>query len=190
MKLKIAALVILLVPFLVFAQDTNAKKKAYFFYLDTCPHCHNVNDYFNANGVYDKYDIEKLDASIPQNGQFLMKLYAANNYPENQRGGVPVVAFGDKFFVGDQPIIDNFVKDIEASDSAYQLPNPDQSGGELNIVVHNGPIASGASENKSASQENSANNVDAGNKNNYVPVIIAGLVIVGAGALIFANRKS
>src|SRR4030042_729815 len=101
MKLKFILIAVLLAPLLVFGQDAS-KKKAYFFYLDSCPHCHNVNDFFNANGIYDKYDIVKLDASIPQNGEFLMKLYEANDYPESQRGGVPVVAFGDKFFIGDK----------------------------------------------------------------------------------------
>ena len=187
MKIKIAALAILLVPFLAFAQDAAPKKQAYFFYLDTCPHCHNVDKYFTENGIYDKYDIKKLDASVPQNGQLLMKLYEANNYPENQRGGVPVVAFGDKFFVGDKPTIDNFVKEIDASSSANQLPNPNKDGSVPDVVVHDGPISEEPS--TEAINNNETPAADSTSKKNYVPLAIVAIVLVGAGALIFLNRN-
>lgn len=186
---KILAIIAVLVlfPALTFAQDV-PKKTAYFFYLDTCPHCHNVNDYFNANGIYDKYNIVKLDASVPQNGQFLMALYGANNYPESQRGGVPVVAFGDKFYVGDQPIIDNFVKEIDASQNADQLPNPNKDGSAPDVVVHEGPIGAAVPA-EAAVAGNNADSAGSGNKKSYVPVIVGVLVILGAGALIYVNRK-
>jgi len=178
MQLKFLFAVFVLLPVLVFAQD-NAKKTAYFFYLDSCPHCHNVNDYFNANGLYDKYDIRKLDASVPQNGEFLMKLYEANGYPEEQRGGVPVVAFGNKLFVGDKPIIDNFVKEIDATEDA-QVPNV-----PADIVVHEGPIAE---VNQAASVPQSGTTASQ-SKKNYFPVVIGALVVITAGALVFVNRK-
>ncbi len=176
---RIILTILILLPLLAFAQDAG-KKKAYFFFLDSCPHCHNVDNYFTSNGIYDKYDIKKLDASIPANGQFLMKLYEANNFPEEQRGGVPVVVFADKFMVGDQPVIDNFVKEIDASSDALQLPNPDKNGAEPDIVIHVGPISSAASPAESAQA--------GGNKTNYLPVVIAALVVMGAGALIYINR--
>jgi hypothetical protein len=190
MKKILLLALILTFPLLSFAQDS-PKKKAYFFYLDSCPHCHNVNDYFNANGIYDKYDIKKLDASAGQNGQLLMKLYEANNYPENQRGGVPVVAFGDKFLVGDKPVIDGFVNQIEVSESALQLPNPagvDVSG----LVVHDGPIdSSSASPTAQAGQsaQKPASVAGGEKKKNWIPLIIGALVIVGAGTLLFLNRE-
>jgi len=171
MKLKIIILSLLIIPSLVFAQDA-PKKKAYFFYLDSCPHCHNVNNYFNANGIYDKYDVKKIDASVPANEKFLMQLYEANGYPEDQRGGVPVVVFGDKFLLGDKPIIDNFATEIEAVENTQVANVP------ADIVVHEGPIA-----------EVSAVSPASGNKKNYFPVVIGALVIIVAGALVFVNRK-
>jgi len=178
MKLKIAALATLLVPFLVFAQDI-PKKSAYFFYLDACPHCHNVNDYFNANGLYDKYDIKKLDASVPANGRFLMQLYETSGYPKEQQGGVPVMAFGDKFFAGDKPIIDNFVTEIEAVGST-EVANV-----STDIVVHEGAIAE-ASQAVPAPQ---SGNAASQGKKSFFPIAIGALVVITAGALIFVNRK-
>ena len=186
MRIKYLIAITILIPAFVFAQDSG-KKKAYFFYLDSCPHCHNVNDYFNANGIYDKYDIRKLDASVLQNGEFLLKLYEANGYSEDQRGGVPVAAFGDKFFVGDKPIIDNFVKEIDASDIAFQLPNPGREGSDPGVVVHEGPIAAVPS--ASTAAEPKEKNVNKGNKNNLVPVVITAITVICAGALIYVSRK-
>lgn len=175
---------LILLPAFVFAQDA-PKKKAYFFFLDTCPHCHNVNKYFIANGIYDKYDITILDASVPANGELLAKFYEADKYPAEQRGGVPAIVFGDKFFVGDAPIIDNFVKEIEASQNADQPPNPNKDGSIPNVVAHDGPITE-APVNDAVSK---AGDATAGNKKSYLPVIVGALVVLGAGALIYVNRK-
>ena len=185
MKLKIITLFLLLFPALALAQDSGKKKTAYFFYLDTCPHCHNVDKYFTDNGLYDKYDIKKLDASVSANGQFLEELYAANNFPEEQRGGVPVVAFADKFMIGDKPIIDNFMKEIDASDGAFQLPDPEGGVSASDLSVHDGSISPETPVSVSPEQ-----NPSAGNKKNFFPVIIAAIIVVGAGALIISNRNN
>ncbi|MDD3487186.1 MAG: hypothetical protein PHF35_02285 [Candidatus Moranbacteria bacterium] len=190
MKIRVALLSILLaVPIFSFAQDA-PKKTAYFFYLDTCPHCHNVDDYFTQNGIYGKYDIVKLDASAGKNGELLMKLYEANGYPEEQRGGVPVVAFGDKFLIGDKPIIDNFEKEIEVSDKAYQLPDP--NGADISgLVVHDGLISKTSAKSETAqTADNTVQAADPGQKKSYAPLIIGALVILGAGAMIFFNRET
>jgi hypothetical protein len=176
----------LVAPLFVFAQDSG-KKKAYFFYLDTCPHCHNVDKYFTENGLYDKYDIKKLDASVSPNGQFLEELYAANNFPEDERGGVPVAAFADKFMVGDKPIIDNFAAEIEASDGAFQFPDPEGGVSATDLSAHEGPISPESTVSASAF---SGQNASAGNKKNYFPVVIAAIIVIGAGALIVSNRGS
>lgn len=179
MRLKIVGLIILLLPLFVFAQGDVPKKSAYFFYLDACPHCHNVNNFFNENGLYEKYDIKKLDASVPANGKFLMQLYGANGYLESQRGGVPVAAFGDKFLIGDKPIVDNFVKEIEAAESTDVPDVP------ADIVVREGPIAEAAR----AEAVPAAAAADQSGKKNYFPAIVGALVVITAGALVFLNRK-
>lgn len=180
---KFIVILFLLVPVLTFAQDSG-KKKAYFFYGDTCPHCKKVEEYFQANGIYDKYDITSLEFSNPFNTRLLLKFGDVFNDPN--KGGVPAIAFGDKFIVGDQPIIDNFVREIDAADNASELPDPDK-------------IAS-ANKNNSSVDQNNQNNQAApaaslpageagGNKKNYFPVIIGALIVLGIGALVYINRK-
>ncbi len=158
-----------LFPLLTSAQDA-AKKKAYFFYGDTCPHCKKVEAFFQENGIYDKYDITSLEFSNPFNGRLLMKFGDVFNDPN--KGAVPAMAFADKFIVGDQPIIDNFAREIDAAD-ASSLPDPDK-----------------ISKNSAAENPSSANvPAPAGKKKNYFPVIMIALIVLGAGALVFVNRK-
>jgi hypothetical protein len=173
MKLKIIVLSLLIIPSLVFAQDA-PKKKAYFFYGDTCPHCKKVEAYFQENGIYDKYDISSLEFSNPFNARLLLKFGDVFNDPN--KGGVPAVAFGDKFLVGDQPIIDNFAREIDAANNANELPDPDK-------------IASANGTNASSSQNNQTAPAASGNKKNYFPVVTGALIILGIGALIYINRK-
>lgn len=166
------ALIFILLPALAFAQDSG-KKKAYFFYGDTCPHCKKVEAYFQENGLYDKYDITSLEFSNPFNARLLLKFGDAFNSPD--KGAVPAVAFGDKFIVGDQPIIDTFEKEIDASVNANELPDP----AKIANVDNTG-------DKQPASAETSAGK---GNKKNYFPVVITALIVVGGGALIYVNRK-
>lgn len=161
---------LLVLPLLVFAQDAS-KKKAYYFYGDQCPHCQKVDEYFKANGIYDKYDITKLDFSNPFNTRLLLKF--GEVFKSEFKGSVPAIAFGDKFLVGDQPIIDTFEKEI-SNVEAKELPDPDKmnnAGGDQ-AVQKNKPIGKAD-----------------GNKKNLFPVVITALIIIVGGALIFINRK-
>ncbi|MCX6762916.1 MAG: hypothetical protein NT093_04015 [Candidatus Moranbacteria bacterium] len=176
MKKIFLVLAFLLIPILTFSQDA-PKKKAYYFYGDTCPHCKNVDEYFQANGIYDKYDITKLEFSNPFNTRLLLKFGEAYNDPN--KGAVPAIAFGNKFIVGDQPIISSFVQEIDASDNANALPDPDKIAA---ANVNNNPSESQNSSNAPAVAA-------AGNKKGYFPVIIIALIALGAGALIYVNRK-
>jgi hypothetical protein len=172
MKKLVIIFFFLLIPVLTFAQDAG-KKKAYFFYGDTCSHCKKVEAYFQANGIYEKYDITSLEFSNPFNTQLLLKFGDAFNDPN--KGGVPAIAFGDKFIVGDQPIIDNFAREIDAADNANDLPDPDKIT-STNNTGNQQPVAAEATEGER-------------NKKNYFPVVIIALVVLGAGALIYINRK-
>jgi hypothetical protein len=172
MKLKIIILSLLIIPSLAFAQDVG-KKKAYFFYGDQCPHCKKVEAYFQENGIYDKYDITSLEFSNPFNTRLLLKFGDVFNDPN--KGGVPAIAFGDKFIVGDQPIMESFVKEIDAADNANELPDPDKIAG-----------AKGMGNQQPAYAEASAGK---GNKKSYFPVVIGALIILGIGALVYINRK-
>lgn len=112
---------LLALPAVVLAQT--GKPKAIYFYSDTCPHCQRVNQYFAENGVYDKYEIQKVQADTPENFQKLNRFFDAFGVPAESRG-YPVIFFDTKMIIGDQPIIDNFVKEIGNSDAAL-FPDPD-----------------------------------------------------------------
>ncbi|MFA6193442.1 MAG: hypothetical protein WC726_01065 [Parcubacteria group bacterium] len=174
MKLKLIALTLLLIPVLTLAQDV-PKKKAYYFFGEQCPHCKIVDEYFQANGVYDKYDITKLEVvSNPFNAKLFVQFGEA--FGVKDWGGVPAIVFGSKYLLGDQPIIDNFAREIDAAENANELTDPDK-------IVQ-----------KSASENQNDSNVPAvaageGNKKSYFPVVIGALVVLGAGALVYINRK-
>ena len=173
MKLKIIILSLFIIPSLAFAQDAS-KKKAYYFFGEQCPHCKVIDEYFQANGIYDKYDITKLEVvSNPFNGKLFLefgKAFGAKNW-----GGVPAIVFGDKYLEGDAPIRDNFVREIDAMDNASELPDPSKIA-----------AANSTEKQQPASTEATASE---GNKKNYFPVVVIALVALGTGALIFVNRK-
>lgn len=169
---KYLLVLILTLPFLVFAQG-DAKKKAYYFYGEQCPHCKNVDEYFKANGIYDQYEIKKLEVNNPFSKRLFLEFGEAFEDPE--WGGVPAIIFENRYLLGDQPIIDNFVKEIAAVE-AKDFPDPDKIGSKENPENR-----------EDQGSQPSAN--ESGNKKNIFPVILVALVAIGAGILIFINRK-
>lgn len=109
-----------MLPLLAFGQE---KKKAVYFYNTTCSHCFQVDQYFQKNGIYDKYDIKKIETSEKENLAYLNQFFDAFGV-EAQKRGWPVIFFGNKMLIGDQPIIDNFVSDIESTE-AGSFPTPE-----------------------------------------------------------------
>jgi len=134
----ILAAVVIIIPGFVFAQENQpVKKKAVYFYSQTCPHCERVNSYFESQGIYDKYDIQKIETSGPYNLDYLNKFFDVFNVqPENR--GYPVIFFDDKMIFGDQPIIDNFMKEIDQV-PATEFPTPELI--KQNLDIKNANIA-------------------------------------------------
>ena len=107
---------LLILPVLVFAQSE--KKKAVYFYSDTCPRCQNVDKYFQDSGLYDRYDIQKLNVYSDDNLAKLNGLFDAYGIaPENR--AVPIVFFDRKFLAGDVPIIRDFAQEVENSETSF-----------------------------------------------------------------------
>ena len=106
----------LIAPISIFAQ--NEKKKAVYFYSETCPRCLNVENYFNEEKIFEKYDIQKLDTHQNENFIKLNDLFATFGIDEDNRG-VPVIFFDRKFLAGDTPIINDFVKEIDNSEANF-----------------------------------------------------------------------
>ena|GEM_PF-800771 len=171
---KFIIIFFLLIPFLTLAQENPAKKKAYFFYGEQCPHCKNVEAYFQENGIYDKYDITSLEVvGNPFNAKLFVQFGKA--FGVKDWGGVPAIVFGDKYLLGDKPIIDNFVQEIDAADNAIELSDPDKIA-----------AVKGTNNQQPASAEATAGER---NKKSYFPVVIGALIVLGIGALVYINRK-
>lgn len=105
---------------MVFAQT--APKKAVYFYADNCEQCTHVNQYFSENGIYAQYNIQKIQANTPENLAKLNQFFDAFGIPQDKRG-YPVVFFDTEMIFGDQPIIDNFAREINSAD-ATNFPDP------------------------------------------------------------------
>jgi cytochrome c biogenesis protein CcdA/glutaredoxin len=105
------------------ADENIGKKKAFYFYQESCVHCQAVDEYFKENGIYEKYDIEKLEISGAYNLNYFNEFFDAFDIPSEKRGW-PAIFFGQKFLVGDKPIQENFVNEIEKTNAA-NFPSPE-----------------------------------------------------------------
>lgn len=110
---RILLVVAFLFSFILSIQGTFAqeKKPVTYFYADWCPHCQNVNEFFQANGVYELYNIEKLNFDKAENKVRLNKFFEEKNY--GGAVGIPAVIIDDRLIAGDVPIISYFEKDLE-----------------------------------------------------------------------------
>lgn len=114
-KILILFIFLLALPLPISAQA--AQKKAIYFYSDACPHCVRVDRYFTDGGIYAKYEIQKVQADTPENFDKLNQFFKVFGVPSDKRG-YPVIFFDAKMIIGDQPIIDNFVNEIESVDAS------------------------------------------------------------------------
>jgi cytochrome c biogenesis protein CcdA/glutaredoxin len=102
--------------FLSFTSLTYAQSedKIYFFYGIGCPHCVNVEKYFEDNDLYSKYPIEKKEIYSNHENALLFNSLLDKLGVSSDGRGVPTVVIGDKVIVGDTPIIQNFVSEADA----------------------------------------------------------------------------
>lgn len=119
-RLSILLLIIFL-PIIALAQNIQ-QKKAIYFYSATCVHCEQVNTYFQDNGIYEKYDIQKIQVDTSENFEKLNQYFDAEGVAVEKRG-YPVIFFENQMLIGDQPIINNFVSEIDQADASF-FPTP------------------------------------------------------------------
>jgi hypothetical protein len=106
----ILSLVALTIPNLKSAQ---AATKVYFFYGKGCPHCSEVEIFFEENNIVERYPVEIKEVYFDRSNAILFtKLMDNLGVPEQTRG-VPTVVIGNKVLVGDKPIIQNFEKEVD-----------------------------------------------------------------------------
>lgn len=85
----------------------------YLFYGQGCPHCAQVESFFEKNNLYTRYSVEKREIySHKDNALLFNTLLNKYQIPESGRG-VPAVVIGSKVLMGDKPIIDNFVVEAD-----------------------------------------------------------------------------
>lgn len=73
-----------------------SKNKAYLFYSQTCPHCHEAREYINKK--YPNLDITQIDVASKEGQSLLFKCAEKFNLGKNI--GVPLFCLGDKHIMG------------------------------------------------------------------------------------------
>ncbi len=108
-KITLKALLLLVFYlFIAFPVKAQVDPQIYFFYGQGCSHCQKVEDYFKDQNILEQYPVIEKDIYQDRNSALLFNaLMEKFDVPQTQRG-VPTVVMGDKFFIGDQPIINNF----------------------------------------------------------------------------------
>ena len=79
--------------------DSNAeinKNKAYLFYSQTCPHCHEAREYIAKK--YPNLNITQIDIASKDGTEMLFKCAKKFNLGNNI--GVPLFCLGDKYIMG------------------------------------------------------------------------------------------
>lgn len=109
--------ILLFLPISVFAQE---KKTAIYFYADWCPHCQNVNKFFKENGIYETYDIQKLNFDEKENKVKLTRMFAQYNYKGD--AGIPAIFIDGKVLTGDKDIIAYFQSQLPAKEEDIAVP--------------------------------------------------------------------
>jgi glutaredoxin len=101
-----------------------------YYWGDGCPHCKNVQDFFDSWEDYDKANIEKYEVWYNKSNQKRMQQRADACKINLQEMGVPLlVTPTGECIGGDTPIIDHFknLKFDEATPSPISLGNPEVS---------------------------------------------------------------
>lgn len=99
----IAAILFISTPFISKAEE---KKSAIYFYADWCPHCQNVDKSFKENGIYEQYNIQKLNFDEPMNKVRLKNMLKEKGYTGS--AGIPAIFVDDIVLTGDKDIIAYF----------------------------------------------------------------------------------
>ncbi len=120
--------VLLLFSFVYADEETKdtSKIEVKFFYSSSCPHCAKANE--TLMQLEEKYDFLVINRYvISKNMDEVMQLYQDFGVPSDKWGHVPILFVGEKYYLGDAPIIENIEADVlelhEAS-SVEPEPNP------------------------------------------------------------------
>ena len=87
--------------FLVACKDKNdieslSQNEVYFFYQQTCPHCHEAAEYIKKH--HSDVKIKSLDIAMPGNKKLFQS--AARTYKVGMAAGTPLICFGKNHIMG------------------------------------------------------------------------------------------
>lgn len=87
-----------------------SKKEIYFFYQETCPHCHTAAQYIKDK--YPQLKINSRDIKLP--GNWALFKEAVQTYEIRGRAGTPLICFGEHYIMGwglkDSDVFDYYVQ--------------------------------------------------------------------------------
>ena len=73
-----------------------SKEQIYFFYKESCPHCHEAAQYIKTN--YPNLKIKGLDVKMPGNQKLFAQ--AVQTYKIGAMAGTPLICFGSEHIMG------------------------------------------------------------------------------------------
>ena len=100
MKKCLFVLIAAIFSFIVSAEETQQKERFYFFYSESCPHCHDAMPLIESlEKEFQNIDFQKLEVSpqSPENQAIFNKKMEKLG---TQVSGVPTFVFRDKYVVG------------------------------------------------------------------------------------------
>ncbi|OGY24046.1 MAG: hypothetical protein A2172_00670 [Candidatus Woykebacteria bacterium RBG_13_40_15] len=165
---KIIPPLFLVAYLLLLPKNVNASvdnEKIYYFWGQGCPHCAQVNEFFEEKGFYDKYPIEKKEIYFNrENANLLNEYYDQYDVPLGDRG-VPAVFIGEHYLIGGfdipnkfEALADEFIKDRSSE------PAPQNKDGIK-------PQATGEAKSATTSEATSSTSMKI---NFLLPAVIAG----------------
>ncbi len=84
--------------------------KVYFFYQDSCPHCHHALQYVNSR--YPALQMEMMNIATPQARELFIK--CAKKFKLGNSLGTPLFCMGDKYLMGwsrrNQTLFDQYAR--------------------------------------------------------------------------------
>ena len=131
-------LIFLFIPRNVTAQE----KKIFLFWGQGCPHCAQVNQYFEEKGFYDKYPIERKEIyNNKPNANLLNEYFEKYQVPLENRG-VPAIFIGKNYLIGGadipnqfESLADEFIKNRPGETKSQTFPTLPTTLPRINLLL-------------------------------------------------------
>lgn len=129
---KMILLGLLILPLVITLVNAQEEICIYYFYGTGCPHCANVKPVLDdLEAKYPNIHIHRLEIYHNKTNYDLFNSYCSEY--DIDRKGVPFAAIDKKYYMGDQPIIDNLEKEIiRLSEEGAECPIPESCEGIIN----------------------------------------------------------